>query len=97
MAEVTPMKALTDGERIAWLQGRVAALEGEVTHLKAENERLLDALQGRKLIERAKGVLMVRRKWTEQTAYRNLQRASMERRVPMVELARLVLDGRDTL
>lgn len=49
------------------------------------------ALEHRKLIERAKGILMRRMGVTEQEAYRILQRTSQDRSVPMVEIAKAVL------
>jgi response regulator NasT len=49
------------------------------------------ALENRKTIERAKGILMRRTGSSEQEAYRILQRTSQDRSVPMVEIARAVL------
>ena len=48
-------------------------------------------LENRKLIERAKGILMRRTGSSEQEAYRILQRTSQDRSVPMVEIAKAVL------
>jgi response regulator NasT len=50
-------------------------------------------LLNRKIIERAKGVLMKRYRWSEADAFRRLQRGAMNRRVPMVELAQMILNG----
>jgi len=61
--------------------------------LTAENASLRQTLQNRKVIERAKGVLMKRHSWTEADAFRRLQRAAMNRRTTMVRLAQGVLDG----
>jgi response regulator NasT len=49
------------------------------------------ALANRKTIERAKGILQRRTGSSEQEAYRILQRASQDRSVPMVDIARAVL------
>ena len=49
------------------------------------------ALEARKLIERAKGILMRRTACSEQEAYRILQRSSQDRSKPMAEIARAVL------
>ena len=49
-------------------------------------------LETRKLIERAKGILMRRTGSSEQEAYRMLQRTSQDRSVPMVEIAQTVID-----
>ena len=50
-------------------------------------------LADRKLIERAKGLLMRRTGLGEHEAYRILQRTSQDRSVPMSEIARIVVDG----
>jgi response regulator NasT len=50
-------------------------------------------LDDRKLIERAKGVLMRRTGSSEQEAYRILQRTSQDRAVPMTKIAQSVLDS----
>ena len=51
------------------------------------------ALEHRKTIERAKGILMRRTGSSEQEAYRILQRTSQDRSVPMVQIAQAVLDS----
>lgn len=51
------------------------------------------ALEARKLIERAKGILMRRTGCSEPEAYRILQRSSQDRSKPMVEIAKAVLDS----
>jgi response regulator NasT len=65
----------------------------EIQELCRENVKLQQTLENRKLIERAKGVLMKRHRWGEQEAFRRLQRAAMNRRTTMAELARKVIDG----
>lgn len=61
------------------------ALETEVTDLR-------DRLEARKVIERAKGVLMTQHKLTEPEAFRWIQRAAMDNRTSMRAVATLVLD-----
>jgi response regulator NasT len=63
--------------------------------LMDENTWLRQTLENRKLIERAKGVLMKRYRWSEGDAFRRLQRGAMNRRVSMVQLAQSVLNGTD--
>ena len=65
----------------------------ELRELTEENASLRQTLQNRKIIERAKGVLMKRHRWTEAEAFRRLQRGAMNRRTTMVELAQDVLNG----
>ena len=57
----------------------------------AENRQLRQTLEGRKLIERAKGALMTRLGLSEEEAFHRLRRAAMDSRRPMVEIARAVL------
>ena len=65
----------------------------ELRQLADENASLKQNLQNRKTIERAKGVLMKRHRWSEAEAFRRLQRGAMNRRTTMVELAQSVLNG----
>ncbi len=50
-------------------------------------------LEARKLIERAKGILMRRTGSSEQEAYRIMQRSSQDRSVRMVDIARAVIES----
>jgi response regulator NasT len=50
-------------------------------------------LENRKVIERAKGILMRRTGSSEQEAYRILQRTSQDRGEPMVDIARAVIES----
>jgi response regulator NasT len=61
--------------------------------LQDENNTLKQTLQNRKVIERAKGVLMKRLRCSEDVAFRRLQRGAMNRRTTMVCLAQAVLNG----
>jgi response regulator NasT len=65
----------------------------ELHNLSSENATLRQNLQNRKIIERAKGILMKRHRWSEAEAFRRLQRAAMNKRVPMIDLAQAILDG----
>lgn len=57
---------------------------------------LEERLQARKIIERAKSALQVQFDWDEQTAFAWLQRAAMDARVPMVDVAGRVLEQSPT-
>jgi response regulator NasT len=59
--------------------------------LRREAADMRQALEDRKIIERAKGILMKETGLSESDAFRRLQRTSMEMRITMVELARRVL------
>jgi AmiR/NasT family two-component response regulator len=65
----------------------------ELQELNSENIKLQQTLENRKLVERAKGVLMKRHRWGEAEAFRRLQRAAMNRRTTMAELAKKVIEG----
>jgi two-component system, response regulator PdtaR len=67
---------------------QLVALESEVSDLS-------ERLETRKLIERAKGVLSEKMKLTEPEAFRWIQKASMDRRLSMADVARTVLDQLD--
>lgn len=56
-----------------------------------DNRQLKQSLEGRKVIERAKGTLMARLGLTEAEAFRRLRRTAMDSRRPMVDIARALL------
>lgn len=58
---------------------------------RRQKEMLELRLEERKIIERAKGLLMDSRGLTEKEAYRFLQKTSQDKNTPMVELARKLL------
>lgn len=58
---------------------------------RQQKELLALKLEERKIIERAKGLLMDTRKLSEREAYRFLQKTSQDKNTPMVELARKIL------
>jgi len=64
------------------------ALAEEVTDLQ-------DALEARKLVERAKAALMQRLGLSDEEAYRRIQEASRTARRPMKDVAREVLAGKN--
>ncbi len=66
---------------------------GELVGLEAEVGDLQGRLEARKLVERAKGVLMSRQGLSEPEAFRWIQRTSMDRRLTMRAVAELVLAG----
>jgi GAF domain-containing protein len=58
-----------------------------------ERDSLQQKLQERKLMERAKGILQSRRRLSEHQAYLFLRSESRRRRVPMVDLAREIIES----
>jgi len=65
---------------------QLAALADEVGDLT-------ERLESRKVIDRAKGALMDRYKMSEADAFRFIQKAAMEQRLSMREVAEKVIDG----
>jgi len=65
----------------------------EIRALESEVGNLRERLEARKLIERAKGVLMTEHRMTEPEAFRWIQRAAMDNRTSMRAVAELVLSG----
>lgn len=81
----TPPAMLDSTLRLAASRAR------ELRAAKQDAEQARAQLESRKIIERAKGILMRRTGSSEQEAYRILQRTSQDRSVPMVEIAKAVL------
>jgi len=84
------VKPLREEELLPTIELAVSRFE-EFTVLRKENEDLKRTLEGRKLIERAKGVLMEREKISEQQAFARIQKASMNTRRSMAEIAQAIL------
>jgi response regulator NasT len=63
----------------------------EWLNARKQRDMLEVKLEERKLVERAKGLLMDSRGLSEREAYRFLQKTSQDKNTPMVELARKIL------
>jgi two-component system, response regulator PdtaR len=64
---------------------------GEWQQARQEKNTLETKLEERKILERAKGILMESRQMTEQEAYRFLQKTSQDKNTPMIDLAKKIL------
>lgn len=85
LSKPVPPRVLDSTIRLAVSRAReLRSAQKEAHDAKAQ-------LENRKIIERAKGILMRRTGSSEQEAYRILQRTSQDRSVPMVEIAKAVL------
>ncbi len=62
-----------------------------VKDLEKENRKLQRELETRKVVERAKGLLMEKRNMSERDAFRYLQKLSMDRCVSMMKVAKQVI------
>jgi two-component system, response regulator PdtaR len=65
----------------------------ELTSLERDVGDLAERLEARKLIDRAKGILMDHHGRTEQEAWRFMQQQAMHHRVKVHEIARRVVEG----
>ncbi|MBQ4212095.1 MAG: response regulator [Selenomonas sp.] len=63
----------------------------EMQGLEDELEKLKDSLETRKLIDRAKGIIMAAHKLGEQEAYRRMQQYAMQKRVPLKDVAQSII------
>lgn len=77
--DLAPAIAVARARFSEWLEAR------------RDRDALESRLQERKIIERAKGLLMETRGISEREAYRFLQKTSQDKNTPMVDLARKIL------
>lgn len=68
-----------------------AAIAIENTELIVKTKVIQEELETRKVVERAKGILMSQEKLSEEDAFRRIQKYSMDRRKPMKEVAEAII------
>jgi AmiR/NasT family two-component response regulator len=68
--------------------GALLAQTSARVKLESEVEELSRKLADRKLLDRAKGLLQARYQWTEEQAYLYIRLTSRQRRTPMRDIAR---------
>lgn len=68
---------------------------GQYQAVRREAADLRQALEDRKVIERAKGIAMRRMHVDEQEAFRRLRRLASERNIKLVQVARMVLNAEE--
>ena len=64
----------------------------QLKQLEEENESLKDALASRKKVERAKGILMAKKGWSEEEAYLYIRKAATSNRIKMDSVADIVIE-----
>jgi len=84
------IKPLREGELLPAIELAISHFQ-EFVALQKENENLKKTLEVRKVIERAKGILMKRQRLSEPEAFSLIQQKSMAMRKPMVEIAQAVI------
>lgn len=80
-----------DGERVKPIVEVAMARFQEVQALRRELDEMKTALAGRKLVERAKGIVMKQRRCTEEQAYSLLRKLAMERNQRIADVAESVI------
>jgi two-component system, response regulator PdtaR len=71
------------------------ARHAQIIALEAEVGDLVERFETRKLVDRAKGLLMTRQRMSEPEAFRWIQRTAMDRRTTMKAVAEAVVGGLD--
>jgi AmiR/NasT family two-component response regulator len=84
------LKPLRDSELFPTIEIALSHFQ-EFVALRKENENLKKTLEARKIIERAKGLLMKKQGLSEGEAFSLIQRKSMDLRKPMSEIAQAVI------
>ena len=74
-----------------------AARHAELQELQAEVTQTKQTLEERKVVERAKGLLMKALGLAEPDAFRRLQLAARERNLRLVDVARAIVEQQDIL
>ena len=69
----------------------------EFRALQQQTDDLRQALEDRKIVERAKGILMKRAGLDEPEAFRRLQKLSSEKNQKMVEIARMIVTAEEAM
>ena len=93
-------KVVVDGLDPARLKAIVDVAIARFENFQTLRAQLADAegrLEERKLVERAKGLLMKSRKLDEETAYAALRRMAMDRKLKLGEVAQRIIDAADLL
>jgi two-component system, response regulator PdtaR len=86
---VKPVHAEALGPAIDIAMARFA----EIKALREEVDALHESLEARKIVERAKGILMQRLNISEHDAYERLRQRAREKRVKLKDIAQTIIDA----
>ena len=86
-----PHRFTVDEIKILCAVANQAAVAIENTKLMEESLAMKDALESRKLVEKAKGILMKENSLGEEEAYKLIHKKSMDTRKPMREIASAII------
>jgi response regulator NasT len=73
------------------------ALRAELASAKTEVQDLNTELKNRRIIDRAKGLLMQRQGLSEQAAYEKLRKSAMDKGLKVMDVSQRMLDAMDLL
>ncbi len=65
--------------------------------IKLELEKTKNSLEERKLVERAKGILMKQSRYDEESAYKSMRKLAMDRNMKLSDLARSIIAAAELL
>ena len=88
------VKPIKEGDIMPTIEVAMHRAE-EMNTLQAEMNNLKDALETRKVVERAKGILIETYGLTEAEAFRKIQKLSMNSRKPIREIADAIILARE--
>lgn len=86
-----------NGNRVRSAVDLAFANFNQTESLRSQVEKAQEALRDRKVIERAKGILMKQRAIDEEDAYRLMRDRAMSRAVRLVDVARMITDAAEML
>lgn len=84
-------------QRVVPILETAIARFNEFQGIKLELEKTRNTLAERKLVERAKGILMKQSDYDEATAYKSMQKIAMNRNMKLVDLARSIIAAAELL
>jgi two-component system, response regulator PdtaR len=86
------VKPIVGEQLIPAIKAAVARFD-KLDQVQRENESLKDALETRKLVERAKGIVMERRRLSEAEAFRHMQKMSRDKCQTMKQTAMEIINA----
>ena len=84
-------------QRVVPILETAIARFNEFQNIRQELESTRNTLEERKLVERAKGILMKQSDYDEETAYKAMQKIAMNRNMKLVDLARSIIAAAELL
>lgn len=84
-------------KRVMPIMETAIARFNEFQAVKKELDKTRNTLEERKLIERAKGIVMKQSDYDEEAAYKAMQKIAMSRNMKLVELARSIIAAAELL